>query len=200
MYSRLFCITFLLVTVSKGFSQSGDVSNLLKISLVNPGISYEVKLGKLQTICVHTFLKTSVHVEGKSFILIPYNITTTFFFDPAMSLQFRQYYLTRKQRDGNRNHLLNNMNYIGLYEEMFFTRKPLYQKVSSRRAYNRVALVWGTQQNITRHLSFNIDLGYGYLFPVKPFYNTNGEKKEETLRETPLVQLTLALLLGTKGK
>lgn len=198
---KTFCLyfCFFLVHCLKGSCQDADVANLLKLTLANPGISYELRLGKLQTVYGQAFMKTSVFVEGESFMFIPYNIRTRYFFDPAFTVQFRQYYQTRKQRQRRGAPSINSMNYVALYEEMFFTEKPLYQQVDGRTGYNRIALVWGLQTNISRRFSFNYILGYGYLFPIKPFYYPSGEKMEETLRDTPLIQLTLGLLLNKKA-
>ncbi len=198
MKVKISCFGFFLVICIKSICQQPDVDNLLKLTLANPGLSYEMKIGKLQSFYVHPFMKTSMHLQGGSFLFIPYNVHTHYFFDPALALQFRQYYQTGKQKRKQKDYFLNNMNFVALYEEMFYTKKPLYRQVSKRKGYNKIALVWGLQTNITPRVSFNSILGYGYLFPLKPFYYSNGEKMEEMLMETPIVQLTFSLLLKKK--
>lgn len=200
MKTKAFGLFLLLLPFLKNFAQSDDVTSLVKLTLVNPGVSFERRVGRMQTIYVQPFLKTSLYLTGRSFALIPYDVTTHYYFDPAVSVQFRQYYLTRRQKRKERNHELNSMNYIGLYEEVFFSKKPFYQQVGSRRGYNRLALVWGWQQTVTKRFSFDLDLGYGYFFPLKPFYYSTGEKMEELLQPRVMAQLNIGFLLNHKNK
>lgn len=200
MKTKLVGLYFFLSVFLNGFSQETDVTNLVRITVVNPGISYEARVGKLQTVFVQPFMKTTFHTEAESFILIPFRIHTTYYFDPAITAQFRQYYLTRKQKMKMKDHSLNSMNYVALYEELFFTKRPIYQNVTSRRGYNKLAIVWGLQRNLSDHFSFNANLGYGYTFPTRPFYSPNGQKFDETLNESIVCQINFGFWLNKKTK
>lgn len=200
MKTKLACLALFLSAWSKSISQEVDVSNVVRITVINPGIGYEARVGKLQTVFAQTFMKTMLHAESEAFILIPFRVHTTYYFDPAVTVQFRQYYLTRKQKIKTKDHSLNSMNYVALYEELFFTKKPIYQNVDSRRGYNKLAIVWGLQRNLSDHFSFNANLGYGYTFPTRPFYSPNGQKFDETLNEAIVCQINLGFWLNRKTK
>lgn len=200
MKTTFFCFFFLLLTGLSGYSQDADVTKVVKLTVINPGASYENRIGKLQTLFVQPFIKSSIHAEPENIIVFPFRTHTTYYFDPAVTAQFRQYYLTKKQRRSAKAHSLNSMNYLALYEELFFSKRPIYQNVTSRRGYNKLAIVWGLQRNLPDHFSVNFHVGYAYTFPLKPFYDLSGQKPDETLNESLLVQLNLGFWLNGKRK
>ena len=60
MNCKLICLSILLSCVLTGYSQQQtDVTNVTKVTILNPGVSYEARIAKFQTIYVQGFMSTS---------------------------------------------------------------------------------------------------------------------------------------------
>ena len=136
MKSKLSCFVLVLLTL-KSYSQNTEteVTNVLKATILNPGVAYEAKLGKFQTAYAQFFMNTSTYTWEN------YNgeVDMKFYFDPAATLQFRHYYNARKREEKEKRTAMNSMNYVAFVAETFFSKihstqlHPAYRADSFRR-------------------------------------------------------------------
>src|ERR1700754_636872 len=102
-----------------GFSQNSDaidVTNVSKVTIINPGLSYEHRIGKLQTLHVQAYMSPSFGIGFSDAI----GTTSFFYIDPAVNLQYRYYYNARARQEKGKRTAMNSLNYIGpVYDALF---------------------------------------------------------------------------------
>jgi len=114
---------FIILLIPACFCHAQDkpetgVTNVTKLTFLNPGISYEARVGKLQTAYVQAFMNTSAYFSYSSSI----GSSSGVYFDPAATAQYRYYYnAAARQAKGKRTEM-NSMNYIAGLAETIFTR------------------------------------------------------------------------------
>jgi hypothetical protein len=197
-----------LLIFSHAFSQkkktnSGDVTDVVKITFINPGFSYEGRIGKLQTIYGQAFMNvSSTKTSGSSY----YGESYKFYFDPAVTLQYRYYYNYNQRSDRGRRTEMNSLNYIAPVYEGIFSRLPLdpnkYLPTTDRRLVSRAGFVWGMQRNYQGRFSLDLNLGLGAMFAKSTYYTVFGTPAEviQTI-PTFMGQINIGLWLnGEKEK
>jgi Protein of unknown function (DUF3575) len=198
MKLKLACLLFIVLPALTGISQDLGVTNVAKITILNPGFGYEMKTGKFQTLFFQAFMNTSAYAEYSSY----FGYESSFYFDPAATAQYRFYYNAGQRFDKGKRTEMNSMNYLALVDELLFSKIPIstgYSEESSRRAVNRVGVVWGLQRNYQKHFSLDLNLGLGYVITNGTFYNVNGQKTTRRISQpTTLGQLNLGIWLNTK--
>jgi hypothetical protein len=164
MKSKLICLSLLICCFISVFSQDvTDVTNVTKVTLLNPGLSYEARIGKFQTAYVQGFMNTSVYTSDYA---SSENPDYTFYIDPAATVQYRYYYNASKRAEREKRIDMNSMNYVGAVSEFIYSKMRLssdYFEESSRRMVSRFGIVWGLQRNFEGHFSIDLNLGLGYL-------------------------------------
>jgi hypothetical protein len=146
--------------------QETEVTNVTKITLLNPGLSYEAKVGRSQTIYTQAFLNLSGVYDDYA--------GATFYIDPALTLQYRYYYNGKKRQEREKRTEMNSMNYLAPVYEVIFTRAALfsgYVEETSRRSVHRLGAVWGIQRNYKSRFSLDLNLGLGYMFGKSTTYD-----------------------------
>ncbi len=163
---KLLTVVLFVITFLSAFSQNKTkegVCNVAKMTILNPGISYEKRISKFQTLFFQGFINTSVD----------YIISETlqeklrFYFDPAITLQYRCYYNLRRRQDKKLKTELNNLNYVGAAFEVHRSKIPsrtYYGIEPEKRAIYKVGIVWGLQRNYSHRFSMDLNCGAGYLF------------------------------------
>ena len=119
-----------------------DVTNVTKITILNPGLSHERRIGKFQTVYGQFFMNLSTVGDYSN----SYDPNIRFYFDPAVTLQYRYYYNAYKRPELEKRTAMNSMNYIALITEFIASKMPLsadYFEESSLRAINRFGAGWG---------------------------------------------------------
>jgi hypothetical protein len=160
------CLPLLLVISMNCFSQDKETAGIVdvtKATFLDPGISYEKAIGKLQSLYGQAFMSTSFSVGYSSAL----GTTTSLGFDPALTVQYRYYYnYARRQQKGKRTEM-NSLNYIGPAIGTVFSKNRISASdypETSRRPINTIGLVWGFQRNYEKRFSLDLNLGFGYLF------------------------------------
>ncbi len=139
------------------------LQDVTKITLINPGLSYEKALGNFQTIQLHAFMNTSAALGYSSAL----GWSGELYFDPAFSAQYRYYYNYSNRLNKGKRTAMNSLNYFaGVYQGVFskapvLTDNPEQQK---RRGIHTIGAVWGLQRNYRSRFSLDLNLGLGYLF------------------------------------
>jgi hypothetical protein len=162
-------LTLLLALPSICFCQDKDdnesegTTDVSKVTILNPGVSYEKRIGKLFTVYGQAFMNFTFAAS----------YSTTFggnvyvYFDPALTLQPRYYYNFKKMEEKGRRTEMNSMNYVCLFWQTVLSRAPIsdsYYTQDNRRAINTIALCWGLQRNLPKRFSVDLNIGPGYLF------------------------------------
>lgn len=180
MNSKLMCLSILLTSFFSGFSQDVDVTNVAKITILNPGLSYETRVGKFQTVYGQAFMNLSASYSYSSSM----GSNSEFYFDPAATLQYRYYYNGMKRMEMEKRTEMNSMNYVAVISEVIFSKMRLtndYFDESSRRGITRFGIAWGLQRNYKQRFSLDLNLGLGYMFAKGTTYNYSGQLTTKTI-------------------
>lgn len=201
MFFKLMTTALLLFGASiQTFSQDiqVDVTNVTKVTILNPGISYEAKIGKFQTVYAQGFMSVSGYFSYSDAL----GADSKFYFDPAADLQYRFYYNGMKRFEMEKRTEMNSMNYIAVMSEFVFTKMRLsnnYLDESSRRAISKFGVGWGFQRNYAQRFSLDLSLGVGYLMSKGTQYISNGQSvKRNISMPTSMGQLNLGFWLNRK--
>lgn len=201
MQNKIFPILFFLAISTSCFSQEKihtDIVDITKATFLNPGISYEKRIGKFQSIVGKAFMNTSFIIGFSSSMGIRSSIN----FDPALSLQYRYYYnYDRRNKKGKRTEM-NNLNYLSPTLVTIFSKNRIstdHYFENNRRPINIAGIVWGIQRNYKSRFSLDLNLGLGYLFTTATLPNNFGQTvKENVGKLSSLGQLTLGFWLNKR--
>lgn len=182
MNHKLICSGLLLLATVAAFSQQDetDVTNVTKVTIINPGLSYEARIGKFQTLYMQGFMSMSGYFSYSDAL----GTESAFYFDPAADIQYRYYYNGRKRFEMEKRTEMNSMNYVTVMSEFIFSKMRLttdYVDESKRRAISRFGIGWGFQRNYAQRFSLDLNLGLGYLLSKGTSYNWNGQLTTKTI-------------------
>ncbi|HEV8282696.1 MAG TPA: hypothetical protein VGQ09_00220 [Chitinophagaceae bacterium] len=177
MNSKLICLCAFVFFTSYGFSQNKtdvDITRVTKITFLNPGFSYENRVGKFQSVYLNAYLATSAYFFYSS------NLGTSsgIYFDPALSVQYRYYYNAARRESRGKRTAMNSLNYVGPIFDVIFSKDAMtefsYEEEKRRPVYT-FAFVWGIQRNYERRFSLDINLGAGYFFTKGTIEDGSGQ-------------------------
>lgn len=201
MTARVLCFCALMVLTVHCFAQeesNSDVTNVSKVSLLVPGVSYERKTGKSQTLFLQAFLSTSVYYSYSS----SFGSSGGVYFDPALKAQYRFYYNAARRTEKGKRTEMNSLNYVAPVWETFFSDGAVTESSVNEekaRAIHSVGVVWGFQRNYKSRFSLDFNLGAGYLFTKGTEIGNDGlPVKENQSLLTPLGQLSLGFWLNKR--
>ena len=174
---RQTCVFIMMHLTSQVFCQDRinvDVTRVTRAAFLNPGFSYENKIGKLQTIYLTAYLATSAYYYSSSSL----GTDAKIYFDPALRVQYRYYYNAAARVRKGRQTERNSMNYIGPLFDVTFTKAAMndhsYEE-ENRRPVSTIAFVWGIQRNYLKRFSLDLNLGLGYSFTKGTEVSFNGQ-------------------------
>lgn len=202
---RLTIILFLLIPQQNIFAKqstdSADVKDVFRASVVNAGFDYEKRVGKLQTVIGQGRLTGFVlGITGGRNI-------STIYIEPSLALKYRYYYNhKRRVRKGKRIDL-NSMNYLSPgITTLFYSRKiiPTVETIPDPYRFipfHAITAEYGIQRNYKSRFSLDWSIGIGYrtrFFArnekfVLPLIKRSGEL-------IPVSNLTLGVWLNRRGK
>jgi hypothetical protein len=168
----LFFIALSTSSLAQEKTQSGIV-NVTKVTFLNPGISYEKRIAKFQSLLLQVFMSTSFSAGFSSSLGSAIVLT----FDPALSFQYRYYYnYERRQNKGKRTEM-NSLNYLSpIIESIYSTNRisTSHYIENNRRPISTAGIVWGMQRNYKKRFSLDFNAGLGYLFTTVTFPDNTG--------------------------
>lgn len=198
---KLFVIPFLFFTLPLFCQEKNtgeDVKDIFKVTVLNPGISYEKRIGKFQTLYFQCFMNVSAS-KTSTFGGDTYD----YYYDPAFTVQYRYYYNEQSRRDKGKRTSTNNLNYLAPVYQVFFSQLPFNNSVEpdERRPVHFIATVWGIQRNYnSAHFALDLNVGPGVLFTsttyTDPFNGTKMTKSESQF--AVYAQLNLGFWLSKK--
>jgi hypothetical protein len=184
------------------FSQSKEaagITDVTKANFFSPGISYEKRVGKFQSLYAQASAALSGYLafSGDS----GPGTRSGLYVDPALTLQYRYYYNSaRRQAKGKRTEM-NSLNYAGIIFETTFSTASLsadYLTEDKRRAINLVGAAWGLQRNYKKRFSVGLNLGAGYIFAKTKAAITGQFVNKNIGKPTSLGHLTLGFWINKR--
>ncbi|MEP7278803.1 MAG: hypothetical protein ABI813_09190 [Bacteroidota bacterium] len=171
----LYCV-FLFIA-APGLSQkdpAADATTITKITVIVPGVSYEKRVGRQQTLQVQAFASIDFGIGYSS----SFGTTSFLHTSPAVGLQYRYYYnAERRSRIGKRT-AMNSMNYVAPLYTMVFSSWSIsdaYLGEEKRRPIHSVRFAWGFQRNYENRFSIDINAGPGINFAKTTLYDQNDQ-------------------------
>ena len=160
-FNRTHFLLLMLVSITC-FSQddgSNDVRDVTKATFLDPGISYEKRIGRLQTLSLQALLSSAIYI-GYSDAL---GNTSSINFYPAVASQYRYYYNAGKREAKGRRTEMNSLNYMGALAEVSFYKPTIpVDGEDEIRTLQTLGIVWGFQRNYPKRFSLDLNLGIGY--------------------------------------
>ena len=195
---NIFLLLPLLIS-THSFSQDqeqSEISDVTRASFFSPGISYEKKIGKLQTLSARAFLSTSIYFSYSS------SLGTTSGIDlyPALSLQYRYYYNSAERNAKGKRTEMNSLNYVSAIVEMLFFKETVSSNGDTDiRSLNSFGIAWGISRNYQKRFSFDLSVGPGYVYAKRTTLDDLGEYITKNEGEITLVgQISLGFWLNKR--
>jgi hypothetical protein len=186
MTSRLICFSISLTCFLAASSQDFDATNVAKVTILNPGLSYETRVGRFQTVYGQAFMNVSAYYSYSSSM----GSSSEFYLDPAATLQYRYYYNGMKRMEMEKRTEMNSMNYVAVISEVIFSKMRLtddYFVESNRRGITRFGIAWGLQRNYKQRFSLDLNLGLGYMVAKGTTYNYSGQLTTKTITTPTMI-------------
>jgi len=138
-----------------------SVTQVTKVTFLDPGVSYERALSPKQTLFLHGFLQTSAYFTYSSALGSDAGVE----FFPAINAQYRHYYNGDKRAAAGKRTEMNSMNYLAAMAEINLQRNDRRWNYFSPGEFHQlytVGALWGLQRNYPKRFSLDISLGLGY--------------------------------------
>lgn len=162
----------------------GHVSNLWKINIFLPGMSYEQKISRLSTLNMDIYMDALLVWPDKWL-----EQTFQVFFTPTVKAEYRTYYnLDRRAGKGLRT-VHNNANY---FAPVYIGRYSIVSDYEPYQWVNQSGVVWGFQRNYPSGFSLDFNAGLVYVF------NPGGHYYYDPIM--PVTQLRLGFILGNRNR
>jgi hypothetical protein len=147
-------------------------NSIIKASFWGPGISYEKKIGKFQSLYTEAILVMEVGIGYSSSLG---NLSYIHAY-PALDLQYRYYYNSVKREAKRKRTEMNSLNYIsGGVGATFYKYKDYISTQRDLMVSKGIGITWGLQRNYTERFSLDLYLGGGYSFRTEAKLNDAGE-------------------------
>jgi len=178
---------------------SPATENVARLTLLNPGVAYEAKTGKTNSLMLHAFLNSSFAVETDFF---DGTDDIIWYVDPSLSAQYRFYYNLQKRMESGKRTAKNSANFIAPVYEGYLTKRPLDASESeyeNRRVISVIGAVWGMQRNYAGRFSLDLYAGPGVGFGKTYDYGIQGSRNIKTgVTFSLLAQVNIGFWLGKK--
>jgi hypothetical protein len=197
--NKIFLLLMILISATC-FSQNDkntDIRNVTKVTFFDPGISYEKKIGKLQSLYAQAFLSTAISLGYSS----SFGNTSSINGYPALTLQYRYYYNAAKRKAKGKRTEMNSLNYVSALAETDFYRENVSSNGEKKlRALKIFGAVWGFQRNYRKRFSLDLNLGVGYVYKKETTINDAGQYATKNVGEfTNVGQIGLGFWLNRRN-
>ncbi len=165
MHKHLLFLALIGVSIAVRAQQITPVTttDVLKATILNPGMSYEKSIGKKHTVYGQLYASPTVQYFYSSSLGSEFD----FYLDPAAMVQYRYYYNLEKRAGKDKFTRLNSGNYFGATVQSTLSKVRLDSdqlEETDRRPVTTVGAIWGMQRNYAKRFSLDINLGAGYQF------------------------------------
>ena len=197
--NRTFFFLLMLASVNC-FSQDGvntDIRDVTKLTVFGPGISYEKRIGKLQSLTLQALLSPEIYIGYSSALGNMSRIDVY----PALALQYKYYYnVVRRNRKEKRTQM-NSGNYLSAMTEIYFYKdRILTNSEEDLRSSKVIGILWGLQRNYQSRFSLDLGFGLGYIFTKQTTINDAGQYINENIGEfTNIGQISLGFWVNKRS-
>jgi len=173
-YSKIAFVSLMFCSITS-FSQENketDVRDITKATFFDPGISYEKRIGRLQTLTFQALLSSAIYI-GYSDAL---GNTSGIDFYPAVASTYRYYYNSGTREAKGRRTEMNSLNYFGALAEVSFYKPEIpVDDDDEVRSLKTFGVVWGFQRNYPKRFSLDLNFGIGYALTKETVVNDAGQ-------------------------
>ena len=197
--NRTFFFLLMLASVNC-FSQdrvNTDIRDVTKLTVFGPGISYEKRIGKLQSLTLQALLSPEIYIGYSSALGNMSRIDVY----PALALQYKYYYnVVRRNRKEKRTQM-NSGNYLSAMTEIYFYKdRILTNSEEDLRSSKVIGILWGLQRNYQSRFSLDLGFGLGYIFTKQTTINDAGQYINENIGEfTNIGQISLGFWINKRN-
>lgn len=180
-------------------NEAANISDVTKINIFSPGISYEKRTGKFQSFYAQAYgaLSAFLAVSGPS----GPGTRSGLYIEPAVAIQYRYYYNYKQREAKGKRTEMNSLNYVCPIWQTVFSNASIssdYLTENKKRALNLFGVAWGLQRNYKKRFSLDLNLGAGYVF-AKTTTTISGQLVNKNIgKATTMGQLTLGFWINKK--
>jgi len=173
--------------------EKGDITDVTRATFLAPGLSYEKRIGRLQSLAAEGGLGVSASYSYSS----SQGSEAAFDLNPYVSIGYRYYYNYEARTKKGKRTACNSLNYLTAMTSVSWWRDQRYEGLfadaGGQRSATIIAALWGMQRNYPKRFSLNFALGVGYYFlNTRAFYN------ETTSGFTPAGSFSLGFWLNRR--
>lgn len=171
-------------------------TNVTKVTFVNPGASYEQSIGRLQTLYAQAFMNTSATFSYSGAL----GNTSKFYFDPALTIQYRYYYNGKRRAAKDKRTEMNSMNYLTAVSENVLSKRPFVtgMEENNYRLINSLGLAWGFQRNYIKRFSLDFYVGLAVLFAKSTSQTYPQTVQDNFTQLAPMSQINIGYWLNRR--
>jgi hypothetical protein len=175
-----------------------DIIDITKLNFLGPGISYEKRIGKFQSLHVQAYMETSVYFSYSD----EFGTDAGVYFDPALALQYRFYYNAARREAKGKRIAMNSLNYVGAISQVAFLKNETityYFPEEGRQPSYTFGVIWGFQRNYLKRFSLDFHIGLGYIaYKMLAFDEADKPVVKNAGEFTPVSQLSLGFWLNKR--
>ena len=193
-------LTLLLVASAKLFAQeteSPEVTNVTRVTFLQPGFSYELKTGRMQSLYINPYVVTISSVSYSS----TFGWNAPFNFDPMLLAHYRFYYNGDKRAAKGKRTEMNSMNYLTPVAQVSYPKRTRVNEgiVEEKRQVDfGIGALWGMQRNYRKRFSLDLNMGVGCYFWNEVTIDSGKTTKEAHAEFSPAIQFSLGFWLNKR--
>jgi hypothetical protein len=160
--TSIFFISFSIITLSTNaqLKHNAALTDLAKINLFNPGISFEKRINSNQTLYLNAFYNLHITTKDRKNSVMSSKLV----FEPSLAMQYRFFYNipVRKTKMNS----FNSYNYVcPAFETNYGKREELTfdNSVTPKTIIYKIGALWGIQRNYKNHFSVDANAGLSYI-------------------------------------
>jgi hypothetical protein len=153
-----------------------EVTDVVKLTLLTPGIGYEKRMTAQQSLYVQGYLSLSGGVGYSSSL----GWLSELYIDPSLSAEYRFYFNFLSRQERGRRTAMNSANYVAPFFNVDFPKRNKLTSsgsvVKKRRGVYTIGGTVGMQRNYKSRLSLDLNIGFGYIFREPPIPDDAGQQ------------------------
>ena len=165
---------------------AAEVENVFKVNVLTPGLSYETRIGKKQTLYTEAYLALFFAFSYSS----NFGSNADFRTFPSLDLAYRFYYNGSRRAGRGLTTSMNSMNYFTFvytptfYKEQISINSETEKKI---RVQHTMGIAWGVQRNYNNCISLDAFIGPGCSISTSSGTNISGQLYSNVNIEPTLV-------------
>jgi hypothetical protein len=180
-------------------SANSDIRDITKLNFLGPGISYEKRIGKFQSLHAQAYMETSAYFSYSDV----FGTDAGVYFSPALALQYRYYYNAARREAKGKRTAMNSLNYVGAVSQVAFLKNEIitsYFPEEGRQPSYTIGAIWGFQRNYLKRFSLDFHVGLGYINYKTMEFDEEDKPVIKNAGELTLIsQLSLGFWLNKRG-